>query len=122
MEIKNRLSSEIVSEIDNLEGMELGTEPYKATVEGIAKLTGQLVELEKIEREREDKFDELTYRNTQLEEELKDRKIKNGIAIAGILIPTALAIWGTKASFEFEKEGTITTMMGRGFINKLLKK
>ena len=121
MDVK-KLSGEIESQIDGLKDMELGSDTYKTTVDGITKLTTQLVEIEKLEKAREDKFDEIAYRNTQLEEESKDRKIRNGIAIAGIVIPTLVTIWGTKASFEFEKEGTITTILGRGFINKLLKK
>ena len=58
----------------------------------------------------------------QMEEDRKDRLIKNGIAIAGILLPIGLSVWGTFKSFEFEKEGTITTIMGRGYINKLIPK
>ena len=69
-------------------------------------------------------FDEFVKRDqlAQLESERKDRIIKNCISIAGIIIPVIVTIWGTKKSFEFEKEGTITTIMGRGFINKLLPK
>lgn len=66
-------------------------------------------------------FDECL-KKKQFEDEKKDRLIKNCISIAGIIIPIIVTIWGTKKSFEFEKEGTITTIMGRGFINKLLPK
>lgn len=58
----------------------------------------------------------------QAGEERKGRIWRDSIAIAGIVVPTWLAVWGTKKSFEFEKEGTITTIMGRGFLNKLLPK
>lgn len=122
MEIKKQLSGEIESQIEGLNDLELGSEPYKVAVEGIAKLTNQVIELERIEKEREDKYDDNTYREAQLAEESKDRKIRNGIAVAGIVIPTLVTIWGTRASFKFEQDGTITTIMGRGFINKLLPK
>ena len=56
------------------------------------------------------------------EDEKRDRRIKNGITIAGIVIPSIITIWGTIKSLNFEKEGTVTTIMGRGFINKLLPK
>ena len=56
------------------------------------------------------------------EDEKRDRRIKNGITIAGIVIPSVITIWGTIKSLNFEKEGTVTTIMGRGFINKLLPK
>lgn len=58
----------------------------------------------------------------QIEEDRIDRWIKNGIAIAGIILPIGLTVWGTYKSFEFEKDGTITTIMGRGYINKLIPK
>ena len=61
-------------------------------------------------------------RGKQMEEEKKDRWIKNGLAAAGIIIPTLVTIWGTVKSIKFEETGTITTIMGRGFINKLLPK
>lgn len=58
----------------------------------------------------------------QAAEELKDRLIKNCLTAASIVLPCLITVWGTVKSFEFEKTGTITTMMGRGFINKLLPK
>ena len=58
----------------------------------------------------------------QIEEEKKDRLVKNCLTAAGIVIPVWVTIWGTLKTLEFEKTGTVTTIMGRGFINKLLPK
>ena len=58
----------------------------------------------------------------QFNDEQRDRLVRNAIAIAGIVVPSIITVWGTLKSIEFEKEGTITTIMGRGFINKLLPK
>ena len=57
----------------------------------------------------------------QIGEERKGRIWRDAISIAGIVVPTWLAVWGTKRSFEFEKEGTITTSAGRNFISKLFR-
>ena len=57
-----------------------------------------------------------------MEDERKDRLVRNGITIASIVIPTAVTIWGTLKSFKFEETGTVTTTIGRGFINKLIPK
>lgn len=73
---------------------------------------------EQIEARRIENADKLR----QFEEDRKHRRIQTGISIAGIVLPIVVTIWGTKKSFEFEKEGTITTIMGRGFVNKLLPK
>ena len=58
----------------------------------------------------------------QAEDERKDRKLKNGISVAGIVIPIVVTIWGTLKTLKFEETGTVTTIMGRGFIQKLLPK
>ena len=65
---------------------------------------------------------EASLKRAQMEEDRKDRRVKNGIAIGGIVLPLAVTIWGTFKTFRFEETGTITTMMGRGFINKLIPK
>lgn len=126
MEFENLLTEEIQAEIETLKGMELGSEPYKVAVDGITKLIDRSIDIEKYSAERKEKAEEKEleayWKERESEEEKKDRRIKDGIAIAGIVLPIIVTIWGTKASFKFEEEGTITTIMGRGFINKLLPK
>ena len=124
--LETALREEIEDEIRKLGDMDVGTDEYKTTVDGITKLTAQLNEMEKIHAEAADKKDARFHENTlkaqQLAEEQRDRRIKNGIAIGGIILPVVVTIWGTLKTLEFEKEGTVTTIMGRGFINKLLPK
>ena len=115
MKIQTLLNEEIEAEFEKLKDMEKGTEEYKTTVDGLTKLVEKSNEMTKFEIEHDEKV-------KQMKEEKKDRVIKNVLTACGIIVPTIVTIWGTKASFEFEKEGTITTIMGRGFINKLLPK
>lgn len=142
--IKELLNDEIESELEALSGFEKGSDEYKTTVDGVAKLFDRAIELEKIkvdaeakevsqrfEREKFDtemrekkesrKFDE-DHKLKQSKDEKTDSLFRNGIAIAGILIPSVITIWGTLKTLKFEEEGTVTTIMGRGFINKLLPK
>lgn len=126
MKVETMLNDEIRSEFEELKKLEVGSDQYRAVIDGIAKLMDRAIEYDKLDAECNEKklnrgFDE-DYKLQQAEEEKRDRRIKNGIAIAGIAIPAVITIWGTIKSFEFEKEGTITTIMGRGFINKLLPK
>ena len=65
-------------------------------------------------------MNDVDFKQKQIEEERKDRLIRNCISAAGIVIPSLITIWGTLKTFKFEEDGTITTVMGRGFINKLL--
>ena len=56
------------------------------------------------------------------EEEKKDRKWKNGISVAGIVVPIVVTVWGTLKTLKFEETGTVTTNAGRSFMNRLFKK
>ena len=102
----------------------MGTDEYKATVDGVVKLADRVIKIKELDYDASDKIDaretEVAIKKQQMKEEKNDRIIRNGIAIAGIVIPTAVTIWGTIKSIKFEQEGTITTIMGRGFIQKLL--
>ena len=126
MNLEKKLHDEISREITILEGMEEGTESYKALVDGVTKLTDRAIAIDRFNAEVEEKAATQKFENElklkQMKEERIDRIVKNCLTAAGIIIPSFIAVWGTKASFEFEKEGTITTIMGRGFINKLLPK
>ena len=124
--IETLLHEEIQDGFDALSKMERGTEVHKTTVDEVAKLFDKAIEIEKIEIEAKEKAKareiEASLKRAQMEEDRKDRKLKNGIAIGGIVLPLAVTIWGTFKTLKFEEEGTVTTMMGRGFINKLIPK
>lgn len=126
LEIEKKLHEEISREIDILEGMEEGTESYKALVDGVTKLADRAIAIDRFNAEVEEKVETQKFENElrlkQMKEERIDRIVKNCLTAVGIILPIGVTIWGTKASFEFEKEGTITTIMGRGFIGKLLHK
>ena len=126
MTVKQTLNAEIKSEIEQLSELEIGSPKHEMAVNGITKMIDRAIELEKIgiesdEKHRQAQIDEKE-KLIQMREDRKDRLFKNCISVAGIVIPSVITIWGTVKSFEFEKEGTITTIMGRGFINKLLPK
>ena len=124
--IETLLHEEIQDGFDALSRMERGTEIHKTTVDEVAKLFDKAIEIEKIEveaKEREKAREiEASLKKAQMEEDRKDRRFKNGIAVGGIVLPLAVTIWGTFKTLKFEEEGTVTTIMGRGFINKLIPK
>ncbi len=114
--IENLLETEIQDEFEKLsEIKEVGSDQHIKAVEGVAKLLDRAIELDKLDYERKEK-------KLQMEEDKKDRLIKNCLTAAGIVIPSVITIWGTLKSLRFEQEGTVTTIIGRGFINKLLPK
>ena len=126
MKVETMLHDEILNEFEGLKKLEVGSDGYRAAVDGISKLLDRAIEYDKLDAECNERslnrgFEE-DYKLQLAEDEKRDRRIKNGITIAGIVIPSVITIWGTIKSLNFEKEGTVTTIMGRGFINKLLPK
>lgn len=128
-EIKDKLSREISSELDKLASMGLGTDQYKNTVESISKLIDKQNDIDKIDLEREKQQLSNYVETTKFEKQKeldeynkKDQLIKNIISIGSIIIPVFVTVWGTYKTLKFEETGTVTTIMGRGFINKLIPK
>ena len=98
-----------------LEKVKPGSPEHTALANEYDALMGKAIEMDRVDRDCEDKI-------AVREDEKKDRLIKNILNAAGIVLPLVVTIWGTKVSLKFEEEGTFTTIMGRGFINKLLPK
>lgn len=146
MNQKNRqlLEDEISAEFNTLQDMELGSEPYKTAVDQLTKLMDRSISLEKLDNESDDKVkdresdmnykteqlandkeyrdSDIALRKEQMDNDKRDRLIVNIITAAGIIIPSFITVWGTYKTLKFEEQGTVTTIMGRGFINKLLPK
>ena len=124
--IETLLYDEIETEFDKLSKLDPGSEAYKMTLDGLTKLMDRAIEIEKVDIDCKDKEatreSEQLLREQQMSEDKKDRLVKNIISAAGVVLPLIVTIWGTKVSLKFEEEGTFTTIMGRGFINKLLPK
>lgn len=131
--IEQLLDKEIESQFEAIKDLELDSDKYKAGVEAIAKLLDRKAELKKIQVDATDKAEtrsmtemnhtnEMKLKQEQINEEKKDRRWRNWLGVAGIAIPSLITVWGTLKSLKFEETGTVTTPIGRGFINKLLPK
>ena len=126
MKIETMLHDEIQNEFEELKRMQLGEESYRTTVEGLTKLIDRAIEIDKFNAEDQERIEAREIENNlklkQMADEKKDRVVKNVLTGLGIVLPVGVTIWGTLKSLKFEETGTVTTMMGRGFINKLLPK
>lgn len=128
-EIKDKLDAEILSELNILKDSNMDSDSYKTGVECLAKLIDKRNEIDKIELEiskhrlsEEKEADALLKEKEQNEYNRKNQLITHIISIGSIIIPVFVTIWGTYKTLKFEETGTVTTIMGRGFINKLLPK
>ena len=125
MSVRSNLVEEFESELEESSKMEVGTDTYRATVDGVTKLADRIIEIDKIEKENSVNIDtqeqEYAIKAQQLKDEKKDRFIKNCIAIGtfvgGVLVYGLAFI----ASTNFEREGTLTTEGGKSSLRQLLK-
>ena len=126
MSIKRLLDEEIERQIEDLKTKEIGTDEYKSTVDGVSKLLDRTIEMDKLDQEalesREEREFDQQFKSAQMEQESKNKVVDRIINIAAIVLPIGCTIWGTVKTLKFEEKGTVTTIMGRGFINKLLPK
>ena len=124
MNIETLLYDAIETDFDKLADEKLSAEERRATVDELTKLMDRAIEMERVNNDCKDRTEirenDQTIKLQQLADDKKDRIVKNAIGVAGIILPILVTIWGTKVSLKFEEEGTVTTIMGRGFIQKLL--
>ena len=123
MRIKTLLRDEIQDELNQISKEELGTEKSKTMIDGAVKLTDRLIELEKIDAEKEEKAAireiETDLKLRQMKYEQRDRFIKNTLTATSVIGGMALAVWGTLTSMRFEKEDSFSSLLGRSWINKI---
>ena len=128
MGIKNILWDEIEKEVKELSKMQVGTDQYKVTVDGIARLSDKIIELEKLESENAVKdfenfvrTEEQELKREQLKSEKRDRAVKNVITVGTAVLSVAVYALAFIASTNFEREGSVTTEGGKNSIRQLLK-
>lgn len=124
MSIQRLLREEIESEFKELSKIAPGGEDYKVAVDGITKLMDRAIEMEKNEIDRQDRIDardsENELKTKQMEDEKKDRFVKNLLTGVGTIGGLVVTIWGAKKAWKFEETGTVASPVGRSFINKLI--
>ena len=125
MSIDTMLREEIQDEIAGLGKLRLGSEEYKTTVDGVTKLLDKANELKKIDADARDRAEsreiEIQFKTEQMQDDKKDRIVKNiltAISIGGGFI---LTVWGANKSWKFEETGTVTNGPGREFMKKLFR-
>lgn len=126
MSIKTQLEDEIRDEFEALRKIEVGSDTYRTTVEGLTKLVDRKIEMDKVEvdaRERVIKRnDDNEFKEMQLADDRKDRAIKNGLTLATLVITTGTTIWGILKSLkiEFKDNEMITSTVGKELMKKVI--
>lgn len=123
--IERLLNEEIAEEVKELNNLELGSDTYKVTVNGLAQLYDKSIELKKLEMEMQQKEKQMEIdaelKLKEMEGEQKDRKTKNWITAIGIGAPLVVGSFWSYKSLKFEETGTMTSTVSRNMINGLTK-
>lgn len=135
-EIKDLLDEEIKSQINTISGMDVDDANYSKAVDSLVKLhklrieeTKTITDLadrtykretdeeeRKYKRENDEKTCELSeeIRQEQLLEQKKERYIRIGLDVAGLLVPIMFYSAWMRKGFKFEETGTFTSTTFRG--------
>ena len=100
--IKVLLDQEIEKLREKLQTLEPDTDEYKKVEDAMTKLVEKRLEVEKV---KGDKW---------------SRIFKICCDIAAILLPLGVTIWGTLLAFTFEEKGTISSSIGRKFMDAII--
>lgn len=116
------LEDQIVHDIEKLDYETFGSEAYKVGVDCITKMMDRVIEYRKLRSEQSDKKKQREIEALTVAEEKKNKNLDHLLKIIEIVVPSVITVWGTLVTLKFEETGTVTTIMGRGFTNKLLPK
>lgn len=126
MSIKTQLEDEIRDEFEALRKIEVGSDTYRATVEGLTKLVDRKIEMDKVEVDARERVlkrnDDNEFKEMQLADDRKDRAIKNGLTVATLVITTGTTIWGILKSLkiEFKDNEMITSTVGKELMKRVI--
>lgn len=119
MNIETLLHKEIEAEFDVLKDVDMDAKHYTQCVDGVTKLLDRAIELEKIHIEQEKIDNEKEISTKQMDEEKKSKKIDRAVAGVTTAATFTAFVWATIYTFANEKEVPVTTIIGRGVIQKV---
>lgn len=141
--VEKMLMDEVECELAKLNKLETGGDKYKATVDGVSKLTDKYIELRRLaqqetenaekrkiqeaelklkEKQVNNEETDIDLKEQQILAEIKSDKFKNRLSVVTFGISTAVTVAGVVATFVFDEKGTITSTLGRKLIERVLPK
>lgn len=117
-EIQKLLDEEIVQRLKGLNGLESGSKEIGAAIEDVEHLFKMRVEERKLSNELESNAREERDKLVENAARAKDRYIRFGLDVAGLILPLMFyGIWMTKG-LKFEETGTFTSTTFRTLFNR----
>lgn len=121
MSVKQTLREEFDSQMALLHEMDVGTEAYKLTVDGVTKLADRIIAIEKNERDAEMREWQLGNETESINAQIKTDRKRNWVEVAKIAVPTIGAFTMGIISMKWEKLDTITSTAGKNALREILR-
>lgn len=121
MSVKQTLKEEFDSQMLLLHKMDVGTEEYKLTVDGVTKLADRIIAIEKNERDAEMREWQLGNETESINAQIKTDRKRNWVEVAKIAVPTIGAFTMGIISMKWEKLDTITSTAGKNALREILR-
>ena len=121
MSVKQTLKEEFDSQMLLLHKMDVGTEAYKLTVDGVTKLADRIIAIEKNERDAEMREWQLGNETESINAQIKTDRKRNWVEVAKIAVPTIGAFTMGIISMKWEKLDTITSTAGKNALREILR-
>lgn len=121
MSVKQTLKEEFDSQMTLLHKMDVGTEEYKLTVDGVTKLADRIIAIEKNERDAEMREWQLGNETDSINAQIKTDRKRNWVEVAKIAVPTIGAFTMGIISMKWEKLDTITSTAGKNALREILR-
>ena len=125
MRIETAVVDEVLSEIEEVKHIEVGSEKHEKGVNSVTKLMDRAIEMQKVDLEKrkiEIEEDKLEVEKTKIEIEQKDRNRKDLIAVGTFIVSTLTGLAVVYETFRFDTENTPTSTLGRTILTKFVPK
>ena len=120
MSVKQKLEDEFESQMNLLSNMNVGTDEYVKTVEGVSKIADRLIKIQQLNDEYDLKSREIeNAKENRIQEEEQARK-KNRIEWAKVITPTVGAFTMGIITMIWEKTDTLTLSAGKSALRDIL--
>ena len=120
MSVKQKLEDEFESQMNLLSNMDVGTDEYAKTVEGVSKIADRLIKIQQLNDEYDLKSREIeNAKENRIQEEEQARK-KNRIDWTKVIVPTVGAFTMGIITMIWEKTDTLTSSAGKSALRDIL--
>ena len=124
-EIERLMVENIVEDLNGLQDLELGTEEHRMAVDTTDKQFKDLLEIEKLRIQSEElklkREAELKWRQIELEEKRREQKVKNAIAVGGVVATCVTTVTVAGLYLVYDTTGNIPSPFVKKIVDNASK-